>query len=383
MAGRQAHTFTRQAAIVGADTSENTSMSAKHRIAGLATMLERRYNEHPIQPDLFSDHETLQGWWYLNQAYPIVEMALKLLTDQIGTPSHDISKLFERFSEQSPIKAHKVEQAVWEYVVFYNVDIKAHPEFGSARSFLEHIGNGQEYIDWRYWPVEDGELKPIWPALLVEIVTSLRSVLLDKEPRSVSQRILFHVRRAISDPNRWVDTLDKYDVDGRTLIVELENWQQSQGGLLKAFENYLQGYLDRRWSEALEEMLYGAYQQVSAIDSEELRHFLVKHTDNDRTGPRKEVSRQRKPRPELNPAIPRLVKAEARDPYMLWVEFDDGTSGLVDMRFEDQSLPSVWQTPDGWTDVRVEHDVPVWSGWYDACPFSIWRQLTGQPAHSA
>lgn len=353
-------------------------MDAKYRIAELATMLERRYNEHPFQPDVFSDYETLQGWWDLNQAYPIVEMALKLLTDQVGTQSHDISTLFELFSERSPIKARKVEQAVWEYVAFHNVDIKTHPEFGSARAFLEHIGNGQDYVDWRYRPVEDGELKPIWPGLLVEIVTSLRSALLDEDLPEVSERVVFHIEEAITDPNRWVETLDKYDVDGRTLITELENWQQSYGGLLNAFENYVQGYLDGRWSEALNSVLYGAYQQVSTIDRDDVRHFIAKHTDNGRTGPRKYGSYQRKLRPEPNPPIPRLVKVEARDPYMLWVEFDDGSDGLVDMGHEDGTIPSVWRTPEGWADVRVEHDVPVWNGWYDACPFSIWRQLTGQ-----
>ena len=74
--------------------------------------------------------------------------------------------------------------------------------------------------------------------------------------------------------------------------------------------------------------------------------------------------------------IPRLVDVKALDPYMLWVEFNDGSNGLVDMSLGDESIPSVWQTPEGWADVRVEHDVPVWSGWYDACPYGIWRQLT-------
>ena len=265
-----------------------------------------------------------------------------------------------------------------EYVSFHNVDVKTYPEFASVRAFLKHIGTGREYVDWRYWPIEDRELKLVWPALLVEMVTSLRAVLLEKEPKSVSQRIVFHIRRAVTDSNRWVDTLERYEVDGRTLITELENWQQSYGGLLNAFENYVQGCLDSRWSEALENVLYGAYQQVSAIDREEARHFIARLTDKGRTGPRKYGSHQRKLRPEPNPPIPRLVKVDARDPYMLWVEFDDGSDGLVDMGHEDGSIPSVWRTPEGWADVRVEHDVPVWNGWYDASPFGIWRQLTGQ-----
>ena len=254
--------MTSQGAMVEDDPSENTSMLAKYRIAELATMLERRYNEYPIRPDLFSDYETLQGWSYLNEAYPIAEMALKLLTDQVGTRSHDISDLFKQFAKRSPIKAHKVEQAVWEYVAFYNVDIKEHPEFGSACSFLEHVGKGAEYVNWRYWPVENRELKSIWPGLFVEIVDSLGAVLLDQEPYCLSQRILFSIQEAIDNPTRWVNTLETFEIDGHTLIVELENWKHNHGSLQEAFESYVERGLDLRWSKALEDVLYGGYREM-------------------------------------------------------------------------------------------------------------------------
>ena len=354
-------------------------MDARYRIAELATMLERRYNEHPIQPDVFGDYETLQGWSYLNETYPIVEMALKLLSDQVGTRSHDISELFRQFSERSPAKAHKVEQAVWEYVTFYNVDVNEHPEFSSTKSFLEYIGEGREYVNWRYWPLENGELKSIWPGLFVEIVASLGTVLLDNEPYGMSKRIMFHIEEAVTNPKRWVDTLERFDVDGRTLLLELEDWQHSHGGLREAFESYVERGLDLRWSKALEDVLYGAYREMSAVERTEVRQLMARLTGNGRTGPRKlDFRGERKLRPELSVPIPRLVKIEARDPHMLWVEFDDGTNGLVDMTPEDGRIPSAWQTPEGWADVRIKQDVPVWSGWYDACPYGMWRQLTGQ-----
>ena len=106
---------------------------------------------------------------------------------------------------------------------------------------------------------------------------------------------------------------------------------------------------------------------------------MARITGNGRTGPKKlDFRGEHKLRPEPSVPIPRLVKIEARDPHMLCVEFDDGTNGLVDMTPEDGRIPSAWQTPEGWAHVRIEQDVPVWSGWYDACPYGIWRQLTGQ-----
>ena len=79
-----------------------------------------------------------------------------------------------------------------------------------------------------------------------------------------------------------------------------------------------------------------------------------------------------------NPRIARLVKIEARDPYNLWVEFDDGARGLVNMSVGDDGIPTVWQTEEGWLDVALQDGVPVWSGWYDACPLAIWYGLTGK-----
>ena len=271
--------MTSQGAMVEDDPSENTTMLAKYRIAELATMLQRRYNEHPIRPDLFSDYETLQGCPYLNEAYPIAEMALKLLTDQVRIRSHDISDLFKQFSERSPTKAHKVEQVVWEYVAFYNVAVNEHPEFGSACSFLEHVGKGTEYVNWRYWPVENGELESIWPGMFVEIVDSLGAVLLDQERYCLPQRILFSIQEAIDNSTRWVNTLETFEIDGHTLILELEDWKHNHGGLREAFESYIEGGLDLRWSKALEHVLCGAYRQMSAVERIDIRHLMARLTD--------------------------------------------------------------------------------------------------------
>ena len=69
--------------------------------------------------------------------------------------------------------------------------------------------------------------------------------------------------------------------------------------------------------------------------------------------------------------MPRIVKIEARRPYVLRVEFDDGTNGLVDTTLEDGRIPSAWQIPEQWADVTIEYVVPVCAGSYDACPYGI------------
>ena len=127
-------------------------------------------------------------------------MALKLLSDEVGTRSHDIGKLFSRFSELAPTEAHKVEMAVREYAASIEWMSREHPEFSSASSFLGHVGD--EYVNCRYWPLEDSTMKFTWPSLLVEIATSLGAVLLDQQPPTVQDRIMFHLGDAVTYPTR-------------------------------------------------------------------------------------------------------------------------------------------------------------------------------------
>lgn len=357
----------------------NRNMDSRYRIAELATMLEHRYSDRPIRLNRFDDSDAFHVWTYLNQAYPIVEMALGLLTNHLGTRSHDIGKLFAVLSETSPLVADKMEEAVWEYGAFYNVNIEEHTEFRSAVSFLECIGEGRDVMGWRYWPVEGGELKPIWPGLLVEIAGLLASALLRDVPDDMFSQIACHVGRAVRNPRRWVDTLNKFEVDSRALVLELEDWREAHGGLLMAFTTYSQEGMEPRWSDALETLLRGAHQEALGSDNPEVEHFIDSLTEVGETAGRKREFRgTSKLRPDPKLSIPRLVKVETRDPFMLWVEFDDGNAGLVDMNSRDGDLPSVWQTLEGWADVRLEHGVPIWQGWYDACPYGLWRRLVEQ-----
>ena len=260
------------------------SKYSKYWIFELSRALSQRYRERPIQPDVFSDYETVQAWSYLNQAFPIVEMALKLLTEQVNHRSHDISDLFHRFSELLPDEAKCVEKATQEYIAFYTVDLRAHPEFASAMAFLEHIGDGHEYVKWRYWPLEGGHLKLMWPALFVEIADSLGYVLLDKRPYSVLRRVYFRISQAIDNPTRWVHTLEHFKIDGSDLISELNAWAQRHGGLLQAFERYLQRGIDHRYSEGLEHVLHGAHHELCSVNDSDIKYFVTTLTAKAQAG---------------------------------------------------------------------------------------------------
>ncbi len=239
-------------------------------------MLEERLRDHPIQPDLNPDNVNLQAWWHLTATYPVVEMALKVLTETVGKPTHNISCLYREFAKRNPEQAEKIETAVGDYVNFYQVDTEEFPEFQSATAFLEKIGGGREYINLRYWPIEDADLHLTWPELFVEIASALGSILLDKDPYTVSQRIHRHINKAIFQPQRWSDILEQPETDGGPLINELKDWMSQHGGWETAFQTFLNEGLDPRWSRALQSVLDGALQKLTHVDDREIQHFISK-----------------------------------------------------------------------------------------------------------
>ena len=352
-----------------------TAVNSKYNLVRLVRMLEDRYSKQPIQPDVFSEYVTLQCWWYLNAAYPIVEMALKLLTGS-QERTHDISRLYRQFADQNPIAAGLVEKAVWEYVTFWDVDLKKYPEFESANAFFEAIGDGGQYTKWRYWPIEGGHLNRTWPELFIEIASALGSVLLDKEPYTVSKKVQFHINRALMAPNRWVRTLEEFEVDGSDLISELNEWIWSEGGLENAFEAFLRAGLETKWSQALLCVLEGTRRQLSDSHDPDIKHFAIRPAKTNKSpGGSADL---RRPKPEPLQKLPRLLEVVAREPYKLWVRFDDGTSGQIDMEPDGKTIPPAWETPQKWKDVRIKDHAAVWGGWYDACPYSMWQQLVEQ-----
>ena len=365
MPDKISRTYTR--AILG-----NVNMKDNYNLVQLVGMLEERYARHPVRPDADPDYETLQGWWHLTAAYPIVEMELKLLTG-CQEKTHDIGRLYKEFEAQHPLQAGQVEKAVWEYVVFYNVDLDQYPEFRSAGAFLKAVGDGKQYVKWRYWPIEQGDLRLTWPGLLIVIASALRSVLLDKEPYTVGKKIRFHIDRAITEPSRWVQTLESYGGDGGDLIRELNDWVWKGGGLRSAFEAYLVGGLDAQWSQALQCVLDGARQELAASEDPDMRHFMAVSQKAGTTSINSHNRRRVNPQPAQE--MPRLLEIEAREPYQVWVRFDDGTAGKVDMRRDGHTIPSAWETPEKWRDVEIRDNAAVWDGWYDACPYGMWLQL--------
>ena len=81
---------------------------------------------------------------------------------------------------------------------------------------------------------------------------------------------------------------------------------------------------------------------------------------------------------------PQVVELEVQEPYKLWLRFDDGITGIVDLS-DSAALGGIfgaWSDPDFWRSAHIVADsgAVAWgdSTEVDACPLSLYLSVTGQ-----
>ena len=79
--------------------------------------------------------------------------------------------------------------------------------------------------------------------------------------------------------------------------------------------------------------------------------------------------------------LPRLIAAEPREGFRVWVKFDDGEEGEVD--FSDiprDGVFEVWNDREFFKQVRISEEFKCleWPGELDFCPDATYMRLTGK-----
>ncbi len=75
-----------------------------------------------------------------------------------------------------------------------------------------------------------------------------------------------------------------------------------------------------------------------------------------------------------------LLKVLPKEDFRLFLRYDDGTSGEVDLsRLVGRGVFSAWSNPGVFQQVRLtEAGHPEWPGGIDLCPDALYMQLTGK-----
>ena len=76
---------------------------------------------------------------------------------------------------------------------------------------------------------------------------------------------------------------------------------------------------------------------------------------------------------------PRAVEVRAVEPHRIWLRYDDGVEGEVDLsHLASRRLFAAWQDPSFFSAVRLDPGgFVVWSEDIDLCGDALYLQLTG------
>ena len=82
--------------------------------------------------------------------------------------------------------------------------------------------------------------------------------------------------------------------------------------------------------------------------------------------------------------FPSVVEIEIREPYKLWVRFNDDTAGVVDLSdsVDVGGMFSAWTDEEYWQSAHIVADsgAVAWGDGteIDICPFSLYFDVTGR-----
>lgn len=77
----------------------------------------------------------------------------------------------------------------------------------------------------------------------------------------------------------------------------------------------------------------------------------------------------------------KVIDVRALHDYRLWLRFDDGTQGEIDVSdLAGRGVCEAWADPEVFRQVSVdESGAVVWPGDIDLCPDALYLRLTGKP----
>ena len=76
------------------------------------------------------------------------------------------------------------------------------------------------------------------------------------------------------------------------------------------------------------------------------------------------------------------IKVEPREGFSIWIEFADGTSGMVDLsHLANGPAFAGWKNREFFESVRINKDIAIeWDEVVQLCPDSLYLKVTGKSA---
>ena len=83
---------------------------------------------------------------------------------------------------------------------------------------------------------------------------------------------------------------------------------------------------------------------------------------------------------DMDTPMPEPIRVEPREGYRIYVEYDDGASGEVDLSHNaGKGVFKVWDKPGVFEQVHITEDGAIgWGNELDICPDAVYFRLTGK-----
>ena len=78
--------------------------------------------------------------------------------------------------------------------------------------------------------------------------------------------------------------------------------------------------------------------------------------------------------------MPRPTQVRSLPEYRIWIEYDDGASGEIDLsHLAGRGVFRAWERPGFFEDVRIDsHGAIAWGDEIDMCRYALYMELTGK-----
>ena len=78
--------------------------------------------------------------------------------------------------------------------------------------------------------------------------------------------------------------------------------------------------------------------------------------------------------------MPRPTQVRSLPGYRIWIEYDDGASGEIDLsHLAGRGVFRAWERPGFFENVRIDsHGAIAWGDEIDMCRYALYMELTGK-----
>ena len=237
----------------------------------------------PIQNDMIEERNIVQLTNRAPIAHLAIERGMKALIKQAGgviDHTHSLHKLYLELMKYDLDCTDYLSEAFEDAVKFfgYNFNVKGFGQFRSLGDYLSKVGGEKAFDELRYWAIGefDKSNSPIsYISLPIhrELLCALECLSLSGFRQTVSQRVVYEVKEALSRPTRLAYGVG--DLQRENSINWYINWLKTRGSWQRAIEEAVDSdFVIRNNDDVVTQILREAFDELKASKDPAAQYYI-------------------------------------------------------------------------------------------------------------